>query len=274
MNCPLELQNYQNEGESYKGVSIQPSSKSTEYRRKTKIFVYIFYTGYGFITPQTPTGQVLCIFVCFIGIPINMLALKAVGELIAKWINAVVRRFERKILKRSEPLENMQRKTAVILFSLMMVLIVVNSVSLMHLVGWSLVEGVYFWFVTFTTIGFGDYVPHEPQRIKELSINSSDNHGNRVKNSIIVHNTFFTFYFILCLCIVSSVLNSIMAAIEERKCRPRCSGSVPRKTRDHPDNKENNTTGQRDTDTANFEMENMATMTEGNTTSLPTSKVE
>ena len=65
-----------------------------------------------------------------------------------------------------------------------------------------------------------------------------------------------------------------MAAIEERKCRPQCSGCVPRKTRDQPANEENNTKGQRDTDTANFKMENMAAMTEGNITSLPTSKVE
>ena len=161
--------------------------------------MFIFYTGYGFITPQTPTGQILYIFVSFVGIPINMLALKSVGELIAKWINAVVRKFETKILKRPEPLKRLQTKSAVFLFSLMMVLIVVSGVSLMHLVGWSVVEGVYFWFVTFTTIGFGDYVSYKPQRIKELSINSSDNHENKIKNSIIVYNTVFTVYFVCAL---------------------------------------------------------------------------
>ena len=135
-----------------------------------------------------------------LGTLINKLALKSVSKLIAKWINAVVRKFERKILKRSEPLENMQRKTAVILFSLMMVLIVVNGVSLMHLVGWSVVEGVYVWFVTFTTIGFGDYVPHKPQRIIELSINRSDNHDDKSEHVIMENCNFFTFYF-LCVCV-------------------------------------------------------------------------
>ena len=35
------------------------------------------------------------------------------------------------------------------------------------------------------------------------------------------------------------VLNSIMAAIEERKCRPRCPGCVSRKTQDQEDNEHN-----------------------------------
>ena len=193
-----------------------------------------------------------------------MLALKSVGELIVKWVNALVTKFEKRILKRPEP-KRMQAKSAVILFSLMAVLIVANSILYMILTEWSLIEGVYFWFVTLTTIGFGDYVydPGKPQRIRQLSINSTRKHENKAgtvdageATAFIFLNIFSTFYFILCLCVISSVLNSIMAALEEQKCRPRCPGCIPRKKRNHLDNEQNNTPEQRDTSTSYLTMEN------------------
>ena len=201
----------------------------------------LFYTGYGYITPQTPTGQILCIFVSLLGIPITLLALKSVGELIAKGVNTAVTKFEKKILKRSEP-KLIETKSAVILFSIMVLLIVVNSL-LMRFPQWSFVEGVYFWFISLTTIGFGDYLLRPSQRIIQLSLNSSASQKNEnisldagETTFAIFFGLFGTFYSIFALCIVSSVLNSIMAAIEKRKCRPRCPGCVPRKTQNHVDN--------------------------------------
>lgn len=190
----------------------------------------------------------LCVFVAFIGIPITLLALKSVGELIAKLVGKVVEKFERKILKRLEPTRK-QTKSAVILFSFMVALIITSSVLTMFLRDWRLLEGVYFWFVTFSTIGFGDYVLAKSQRITQLPINNSVAEFNKDENekfrsagkvtSAAFIGILFTFYYILGLCIVSSVLNSIMAAIEERKCRPRCPGCVSRKTRDQEDNEQN-----------------------------------
>ena len=137
----------------------------------------------------------------------------------------------------------MKAKSAGILFAIMVSLILANGLSMKHLLNWSFVEGVYFWFITFTTIGFGDYVLREPQRIKELTVNSSVNQANKNTSGAtrgVTFAVFFgliaTFYYILSLCIVSSVLNAIMAAIEERKCRPRCPGCVPRKPQNHVDN--------------------------------------
>ena len=195
--------------------------------------------GYGWITPQTPAGQLLCILVCLLGIPITLLTLKSVGELIAKWVNTIVTKFEKKILKRAEP-RQLKSKSAVILFAMMVSLIVANGLLVKHLLNWSLVEGVYFCFITFTTIGFGDYALRQPRRIKELTLNSSVSQASRNDSGAVKGATFAiffgTFYYILALCVVSSVLNSIMAAIEEKKCRPRCTGCVPRKTRNHVDN--------------------------------------
>lgn len=188
----------------------------------------------------------LCVFVALIGIPITLLALKSVGELIAKLVSKVVEKFERKLLKRLEPTRK-QTKSAVILFSFMVALIITNSVLTMFWRDWRLLEGVYFWFVTFSTIGFGDYVLAESRRITKLPINNSVfnededetfRSAGKVTSKAFI-SILFTFYYILGLCIVSSVLNSIMAAIEERKCLPRCPGCITRKTRDQEDNERN-----------------------------------
>ena len=210
------------------------------------LFSISFLIGYGYITPQTTKGQMLCVFVAFIGIPITLLALKSVGELIAKLVSKVVEKFERKLLKRLEPTRK-QTKSAVILFSFMVALIITSSVLTMFLKDWRLLEGVYFWFVSFSTIGFGDYVPAKSQRITQLPINNSvvnEDEDEKFRSAGKVTSAafigiLFTFYYILGLCIVSSVLNSIMAAIEERKCRPRCPGCVSRKTSDQEDNEQN-----------------------------------
>ena len=208
-----------------------------------------------------------------------MLALKSVGELIAKWVSAIVTKFEVKILKRSEP-KRLQTKSAAILFSLMVLLIVGNGLLMMFFAGWSLVEGVYFSFVTLTTIGFGDYTARSSQRITHLTINSSRNQQNYTLQTVdtgditalIFGELFFIFYFILCLCIVSSVLNSIMAAMEQRKCRLTCSGCVPRKVKHHAATEENNNPERHETNMTCLSMENFGFKKE-NIASLPVTEI-
>jgi hypothetical protein len=159
----------------------------------------------------------------------------------------------------------MNTKSAVILFAIMVLLFVVNGLLVMYLLNWSLVEAVYYWFITFSTIGFGDYVLRQPHRIKELTVhislsqkkkNESGNPGETT--SVIFAGLFATIYSLIALCIVSSVLNAIMAAIEERKCRPRCRGCVPRRIREHEDNdfQYSDAPEQRETNLTYLSMEN------------------
>ncbi|CAH3122349.1 unnamed protein product, partial [Pocillopora meandrina] len=154
---------------AYEALS-EPKPQWTYHVAVTFVIQAVTTIGYGFITPQTSTGQMLCIFVCLIGVPITLLTLKSIGELIAKWVHTIVWKFEKEILKRPEP-KQMQTKSAVILFSFMVLLIVVSALCIRDS-NWSFVEGIYFWFVTFTTIGFGDYILWKPTRIKKLSLNS------------------------------------------------------------------------------------------------------
>ena len=171
-----------------------------------------------------------------------MPALKTVGELIVYGVNKVVKKFETKVLKKSE-VRQLQTKTAVILFSLLVMLIMTTSILIARSAGWTVTESVYYWFITYATIGFGDYVTKDfPQSIQMLSSNGSRSHQGQEKRAFEVAETariFLTtlalFFSILGLCLVSSVLNSIMAAIEELNLRPRC---LRGKTEDRPcDNK-------------------------------------
>ena len=182
-------------------------------------------------------------------------------------INAVVTKFERKILKRSEP-NNLHTKSAVILFSSMVMLIMADAQLLMRYKGWTFVQSVYFWFITFTTIGFGDYVAglgselgYLPERIKVLSINDSMNHFNKdesVGATITTIKTFIGIFvfliYMLGLCIVSAVISCIMATMEERKHHSRCLGCVPRKRQADVDvnNEQNNSPDQCDIGMANL----------------------
>ena len=46
------------------------------------LFNYFFPTGYGNITPKTPSGQLFTIAYALAGIPLTVLALKSVGQLV------------------------------------------------------------------------------------------------------------------------------------------------------------------------------------------------
>ena len=209
----------------------------------------------------------LCIFVSFFGIPITLLTLNSIGELIAKGVNTIVTKVEKKILKREEP-KQVKTKSAVILFSIMIVVLLAYSLFLDIYLDWTLVEGVYFWFVTLTTIGFGDYIPHMTQMVNlsMKSINASKNYisddesanlGNStISTTMVFLGIAFYFMYILGLCIVSSVLNSIMAVVEERKFRPRCPRCIPKKKKKQVDSEQCNTPGQEEAENTYIDLEN------------------
>ena len=185
----------------------------------------------------------MCIFVSLLGIPITLLALKSIGELISKLVYTTVTKLEKKFLNSLDP-KKIKTKSAVILCLIMLLFLLVTAQIHGRSSNWTFVEEVYFWFVTFSTIGFGDYVHHKShKRITKLSINGTviqENiegilHGQTSRAVTTFVSTGYVLHSIVGLCLVSSALNSIVDALEEHKCRPRCLGCIPRKTQDHVD---------------------------------------
>ncbi|XP_058847649.1 potassium channel subfamily K member 16-like isoform X1 [Acipenser ruthenus] len=111
--------------------------------------------GYGYLAPRTAGGQIFCVFFAMFGIPLNLIVLNHVG----KTLSSCTDRLGKRLYSRG-----MQKKTVKILTIIFFVVIgVVLFLALPPLMfclmeDWSYREGVYYAFITLSTIGFGDYV--------------------------------------------------------------------------------------------------------------------
>ena len=80
----------------------------------------------------------------------------------------------------------------------------------MYLEGWSFVEGIYSWFATLSTIGYGDYIPG--LNVMKETLGTSD---SRTKINVWLIISGFALPTLAGLCVVSGVLNSLVEALEE-----------------------------------------------------------
>lgn len=153
-------------------------------------------------------------------------------------VNYAVVKFERKIWRRPEP-RNLQLESVVVIFVRMSMQIITNGLIGTTVGGWTFVEGIYFGFVTSTTIGFGDYMPSPLGSVKTniqqaLAGNTTSSDGATDTTfwhpADIVRGIIFLFVLILDLCLASSVVNSAVAAVEEWKSQPpQCLGCIQSK---------------------------------------------
>ena len=161
--------------------------------------------GFGNITPKTQLGQGATVIFCLLGIPITMLALKSTGELLASSISFLVVKTETKLLKKAEA-KHVQMKTFFVACLSIVILHVLASVSTIYLEKWSFLEGLYAWFITFTTIGFGDYVYMDSLRRKV-------DHGETSKARLVYNGILFALPYIVGLSLVSCILSIVLRPI-------------------------------------------------------------
>ena len=121
-------------------------------------FVFI---GYGHISPVTFSGRLFCIFYAVFGIPLNIITLKVYGETINKIIAFGIASFERKFFHR-EP-KNEKIKLMLVASMLMVVELLLGGILYNYTENWSYLSSVYYCFIVFSTIGFGDLVPNSGQ---------------------------------------------------------------------------------------------------------------
>ncbi|XP_068742096.1 two pore potassium channel protein sup-9-like [Montipora capricornis] len=209
--------------------------------------------GYGSVTPRTSAGQLLCIVVALVGIPLTLLLLKSIGDSIVKIVNNAIAKFERKILHTPVP-KNLQTKSAVTVFFVLNFLMIINGLILMYLEDWTFVKGMYFWFIAYTTIGFGDYLPLPP-RARKVNIHKALYFKSTLDEDMTEEVSpaagfIYIVFLVLHLCLASSVVNSIVVAIEEWKHRSKYRGCVPRKLQARSNREQNNTSTQGETNVA------------------------
>ncbi|KAL4630625.1 potassium channel subfamily K member 5-like [Arapaima gigas] len=115
----------------------------------------IYQFCYGNVAPKTSVGRIFCVFYGLFGIPLCLTWISELG----KFFGSRAKRFGQFLLKRGLSLRKAQFAcTAIFLLWGLVVHLVVPPFVFMCQEGWSYVEGLYFSFVTLTTIGFGDLV--------------------------------------------------------------------------------------------------------------------
>lgn len=95
----------------------------------------------------------------------------------------------------------------VIIFWMSLLICILATVET-YIDGWTFLEGVYCWFVTFTTIGFGDYIPFQEFRLEKKG---------KEKWILLGTGILFTIPFVIGLCLVSSFVNLLVDSSDKIK---------------------------------------------------------
>ena len=119
--------------------------------------VLLVATGYGNIVPRTTNGRAFCIVYAVLGIPLTCLTLKIIGEKLLDVITSVMKRVKTRLVRSDV---KAVRKESVFLLNLLVWIATLVSLSGLAILrrGWTWFESFYFCFITFSTIGFGDFV--------------------------------------------------------------------------------------------------------------------
>ncbi|XP_072313675.1 potassium channel subfamily K member 5a [Eucyclogobius newberryi] len=111
--------------------------------------------GYGNIAPKTSSGRVFCIFYGLFGVPLCLTWISELG----KFFGGRAKHLGQYLTKKGFSLRKAQFTcTAIFLLWGVLVHLVLPPFVFMSQEGWTYIEGLYFSFVTLTTIGFGDLV--------------------------------------------------------------------------------------------------------------------
>ena len=155
-------------------------------------------------------------------------------------ITHLVVKTETVVLKRAEP-KHVKAKRVFVALALIVFQLVILSASTIYLENWSFLEGLYAWFITFTTIGFGDYVHME-------SLQREIDHGEVSSTRLYVYFALSFLPYVFGLSLLSCILSCLVDSLDEiRNFRERLLNCCPnllslfgrlfsRKTEDYPVN--------------------------------------
>lgn len=155
--------------------------------------------------PQTIYGQIFCMVYACIGIPLNVTMFQAIGERMGVLMSYVLRRAKRCVgMKNTEVnLIHLVAFGLLIWFSFLCV----GAAMFSHYETWNFFRSLYYFFVTLTTIGFGDMVA-----LQELNKQHPSNNALGSKN-LYVALTMVLIY--IGLTIASSVINLLVMRLME-----------------------------------------------------------
>lgn len=111
--------------------------------------------GYGNVAPKTNGGRIFCIVYGLCGIPLCLVWISRLGS----FFGDRAKRLSGILIRKGVSVKKVQFTcTAIFLLWGLLVHLVIPPFVFMSMEGWSYLEGIYFSFITLTTVGFGDYV--------------------------------------------------------------------------------------------------------------------
>ncbi|XP_060077898.1 potassium channel subfamily K member 16-like [Ylistrum balloti] len=110
--------------------------------------------GYGNLAPRTGLGKVAVVVFAFIGIPITMIMISYIGQLLTR----LSKRVNKCNLCSSKPMVNKVLNIVLIITLGITMLFGIPAFIFNQVEKWDFLEGLYYCFVTLSTIGFGDYI--------------------------------------------------------------------------------------------------------------------
>ena len=140
-------------------ILVKPEQELHETISKFLSMQCFLISGYGHLSPETSGGKIFCMIFALFGIPLNIMILKLVGDRIVSSIHVTLRCIEQRYF--AKEVTKLRSKTVSIIFCLMVLMLILGGILYNLTEPWTFLDGLYFCFVTFTTIGFGDLVPNE-----------------------------------------------------------------------------------------------------------------
>ncbi|XP_076594130.1 potassium channel subfamily K member 5-like [Chaetodon auriga] len=111
--------------------------------------------GFGNVAPKTKGGRVFCILYGLCGIPLCLVWISKLGS----FFGDRAKRLSQVLISKGVSVKKVQLIcTALFLLWGLLAHLLLPPLVFMSLEGWSYLEGLYFSFITLTTVGFGDYV--------------------------------------------------------------------------------------------------------------------
>ena len=138
-----------------------------------------------------------------------MLTLQTFGKVVSKMVNRLVYMVETKVHGRRKP-QRVKMKGFFLIFVLMVLTLCAAGMTQVYLEGWTFVEGVYAWFATLSTIGYGDYVPNW-----SLLLRSEESIHSKITLGLVI--SAYALPSLAALSLVSGVLSALVEALEEFK---------------------------------------------------------
>lgn len=156
--------------------------------------------GYGNFSPSTAIGKIVVVVYALIGIPLTLIMLGHIGDK----LKDLAHRINKLNLFSKKPHVNKAANMFIILILGISVLFIAPSCIFHAVEDWSILEAIYYCFVTLSTIGFGDYV---------VGISGDSNIDEAATN---VYRIATYTWIIIGLAYISLIVNYISSLIERK----------------------------------------------------------